>query len=147
MMSGGMASEYRLPSSLRLEWLQMRSITLASFLGTVLLFLSGCHRGKPPLTPLEAQGKQVFEEGCAHCHVENNQHLNPPPPDLRGLFTRKTLPDGQPATDAQVEHLLLTGKAMMPSFAYQMTPKQMAAVIAYLHAYLPVGKSKQGAQQ
>lgn len=94
--------------------------------------LSGCH-AKSSLTPLQAQGKQVFEVGCAHCHVENDQHMTPAPPDLHGLFTRKTLPDGAPATDAEVEHVLMTGKGSMPSFAYQMTHRQMEAVIAYLH--------------
>ena len=28
----------------------------------------------------------------------------------------------------------MKGKGMMPSFAYQMSREQMAAVIAYLHA-------------
>lgn len=96
--------------------------------------LSGCH-AKPSLTPLQAEGKQVFDVGCAHCHVENDQHMTPAPPDLRGIFTHKNMPDGQPATDAKVEQLLMNGKGSMPSFAYQMTPQQMAAVIAYLHVY------------
>jgi len=92
----------------------------------------GCH-AKASLTPLQAQGKQVFDVGCAHCHVSNDQHMQPAPPDLRSLFSHPTLPDGEPATDAEVQHLLMTGKGAMPSFAYQMTPQQMAAVIAYLH--------------
>lgn len=106
-----------------------------------LVCLSGC-RSKPSLTPLQAQGKQVFDVGCAHCHVSNDQHLNPAPPDLRGLFTRKTLPEGEPATDAEVEQLLMAGKGMMPSFAYQMTHQQMVAVIAYLHTNLPGAKNE-----
>ena len=96
--------------------------------------LSGC-QAKSSLTPQQAQGKQAFDVGCAHCHVANDQHLEPPPPDLRGLFTRKTLPGGEPATDAEVEHVLIAGKGSMPSFAYQMNPGQIAAVIAYLHVY------------
>jgi mono/diheme cytochrome c family protein len=96
--------------------------------------VSGCHRHSS-LTPLQAQGKQVFDVGCAHCHVENTQHLKPAPPDLRGLFAHTDMPDGQPATDARVEQLLMTGKGSMPSFAYQMTPQQITAVIAYLHVY------------
>jgi mono/diheme cytochrome c family protein len=96
--------------------------------------LSGCHR-KPSLTPLQAQGKQLFDVGCAHCHVQNDQHLTPAPPDLRGLFTHNSMPDGAPATDAEVEHILTAGKGSMPSFAYQMNHRQMEAVIAYLHVY------------
>ena len=103
----------------------------------IALALTGCRPSKPAstLTPLQVQGKHVFDVGCAHCHVTNTQRLTPVPPDLRGLFARKTLPDGGPATDAEVEHVLMTGKGMMPSFAYQMTQQQMAAVIAYLHVY------------
>jgi mono/diheme cytochrome c family protein len=96
---------------------------------------AGCRTSKPALTPLEAQGKQVFAVGCAHCHVYNNWRITPAPPDLHGLFTRKTLPDGEPATDAEVERVLMTGKGKMPSFAYQMTSQQMTALIAYLHVY------------
>ncbi len=101
--------------------------------------LAGCRpspsKPAPALTPLQAQGKHVYDVGCVHCHVSNSQRLTPVPPDLRGLFTRKTLPDGGPATDAEVERVLMTGKGKMPSFAYQMTHPQMAAVIAYLHVY------------
>ena len=92
----------------------------------------GCH-AKSTLTPLQAQGKQLFDVGCAHCHVSNDQHMEPPPPDLRGLFRRPALPGGEPATDAAIEHLLIAGKGSMPSFAYQMTPEQRTAVIAWLH--------------
>ncbi len=101
------------------------------------LVLAGCRSAKPSsaLTPLQTQGKHLFQVGCAQCHVYNNWRITPAPPDLRGLFARKTLPDGEPATDAGVQHLLLTGKGKMPSFAFQMTPQQIAAVIAYLHVY------------
>lgn len=108
------------------------------------LALAGC-RSRPPLTPAQAEGKQLFAVGCAPCHVENSQHLQPAPPDLRGLFTRATLPGGEPATDAEVRQILLAGKGSMPSFAYQMTPEQMAAVIAYLHVYRPTSGPASGA--
>src|SRR5208282_3904885 len=75
--------------------------------------LAGC-QSAPTLTPEQAAGKQVYDMGCAHCHEENDLHLKKVPPNLRGLFNRSTLPDGAPATDAEVEHLLMTGKGMMP---------------------------------
>jgi len=43
------------------------------------------------------------------------------------------LPDGAPATDAEVKRILISGKGNMPSFAYQMTQGQMDALLAYLH--------------
>jgi mono/diheme cytochrome c family protein len=100
-----------------------------------LVFFAGCHT-RPALTPEQEQGKQLYETGCAHCHEQNDLHLKKVPPDLHGLFDHQTLPDGEPATDAEVERVVLTGKGMMPSFAYQMTKPQLDAVIAYLHTGL-----------
>jgi mono/diheme cytochrome c family protein len=99
--------------------------------------LGGC-RSRPSLTAQQAEGQHVYEIGCAHCHEQNDLHLKSVPPDLHGLFSRNTLPDGEPATDAEVEHVLMTGKGLMPSFAYQLTREQMAALIAYLRVYRAV---------
>lgn len=97
--------------------------------------VAGC-RPAPPLTPQEAEGKHLYDVGCAHCHEENDLHLKKVPPNLHGVFSRNTLPDGEPATDAEVEQILIRGKGTMPSFAYQMTKEQMDAVVAYLHSGL-----------
>ena len=96
---------------------------------------AGCH-SEPSLTPEQLEGKRVYQAGCAHCHEENDLALKKVPPNLHELFGRKTLPDGEPATDAEVEHVVMTGKGMMPSFAYQMPPEQLNALIAYLHTGL-----------
>jgi len=95
----------------------------------------GC-RQAPKLTAEQAEGQHVYNVGCAHCHEQNDLGLKKVPPNLHGLFDHKTLPDGEPATDAEVEHVLMTGKGMMPSFTYQMTKEQMDAVVAYLHTGL-----------
>ena len=95
----------------------------------------GCHSA-PKLTPQQAEGKHLYDAGCAHCHEENDLHLKKVPPNLHGLFERTALPDGEPATDREVEQVLMTGKGMMPSFAYQMTKEQMDALVAYLHSGL-----------
>jgi mono/diheme cytochrome c family protein len=112
-----------------------RFVALASglsFAPCALMFLAGCHL-QPALTPQQAEGKRLYDAGCAHCHEENDLHLKKVPPNLHGLFSRATLPSGAPATDAEVEHVLTTGKGMMPSFAYQMTSEQVAGLLAYLH--------------
>lgn len=96
--------------------------------------LTGCH-AVPQLTPEQVEGKHLYEVGCAHCHEENDLHLKKAPPNLRGVLDSETLPDGAPATDAEVERILISGKGDMPSFAYQMSRQQMEAVIAYLHTY------------
>jgi mono/diheme cytochrome c family protein len=97
-----------------------------------LVLLAGC-RSKPALTDEQAEGKHLYNDGCAHCHEQNDLHLKKVPPNLHGLFTKDKLPGGKPATDAEVEHLLMTGKGMMPSFAYQISKEQMEALLAYLH--------------
>jgi mono/diheme cytochrome c family protein len=97
--------------------------------------LAGC-RSAPALTPQEAEGKHLYEVRCAHCHEDNDLALKKVPPDLHGLFDRKTLPSGAPATDAAVRENVLTGKGMMPAFTGRFTNEQMAALLAYLHTGL-----------
>ena len=92
---------------------------------------TGCH-GAPSLTPQETEGKHLYQVRCAHCHEENDLALKKVPPDLRGVFDHKTLPSGDPATDAAVRRNVLTGKGMMPGFSGRFTEEQMAALIAYL---------------
>ena len=104
-------------------------------LAGTLAALAGCH-SQPPLTPLQAEGKRVYESGCAHCHRDNDLNLKKVPPDLHSLFAGTTLPSGAPATDAEVERVVMIGKGMMPSFAYQITQDQLNALIAYLHTGL-----------
>jgi mono/diheme cytochrome c family protein len=99
-----------------------------------LMIPTGC-RLQSALTPQQAEGKRLYDTGCAHCHEENDLRLKKVPPNLHGLFSHTALPDGAPATDAEVKRILLAGKGMMPSFAYQMTREQTDAVVAYLHAY------------
>lgn len=115
---------------------RFRAIFILFFLivaGILSVFsLSGCHR-KPSLTPQQAEGKQLYDVRCAHCHQDNDLQLRKVPPDLHGLFNRSTLPSGAPATDVQVARIVLTGKNMMPSFAGRFTTEEMKALLAYLH--------------
>jgi len=97
--------------------------------------LAGCHSALP-LTAQEAEGKHLYQARCAHCHEENDLALKKVPPDLRGLFDRKTLPSGIPATDAAVRQNVLVGRGLMPGFAGRFDNEQMAALLAYLHTGL-----------
>lgn len=97
------------------------------------LLTAGCH-SKPPLTPQQAEGKHLYDVRCAHCHEFNDLALKKVPPNLHGVFDSPTLPSGAPATDANVERTVLSGKNMMPSFAGRFTQPQMDALLAYLHA-------------
>jgi mono/diheme cytochrome c family protein len=105
------------------------------FVACAVTNLAGC-RSQSALTPEQAEGKQVYDVGCAHCHEENDLHLKRVPPSLHDVFSQSMLPDGSPATDTEVEHVVMAGKGMMPSFAYQLTQQQLNALIAYLHTGL-----------
>ena len=104
------------------------------YLGAALI-LAGC-RSAPSLTPQEAEGKHLYAVRCAHCHEDNDLALKKAPPNLRGIFDRKSLPSGAPATDAAVRQNVLAGKGMMPGFAGRFSDEQMAALLAYLHTGL-----------
>jgi mono/diheme cytochrome c family protein len=97
--------------------------------------LSGCHSTQS-LSPQEAEGKHLYQVRCAHCHEDNDLALKKVPPDLHGVFARKTLPSGVPATDEAVRQNVLTGKGMMPGFAGRFTDDQMTALLAYMHTRL-----------
>ena len=108
-----------------------RTAALAATIGVC----AGCH-APPKLTGQQAEGKRLYEIGCAHCHEKNDLHLSMVPPNLHRLFERAKLPDGEPATDSNIERAITTGKGSMPPFAYQMSKEQMDAVVAYLHTGL-----------
>src|ERR1700686_2031806 len=97
-----------------------------------VLTLAGC-RENPPLTPQEAEGKHLYQVRCAHCHEDNDLALKKVPPNLHGLFSQSTFPNGVPATDAEVARVVLAGKGMMPSFNGRFTNQQMSDLLAYLH--------------
>jgi mono/diheme cytochrome c family protein len=99
---------------------------------SALMILVGCHI-QPALTAQQTEGKHLYDVRCAHCHEFNDLALKKVPPNLHGLFTHSTLPSGAPATDAEVQRVVLTGKGMMPSFAGRFSEEQMAALLAYLH--------------
>jgi mono/diheme cytochrome c family protein len=100
-----------------------------------LAAVAGC-RSAAPLTLQEQEGKHLYSRRCAHCHAENDLALKKVPPDLHGVFAHSTLPGGEPATDEQVQRVVLVGKGMMPSFAGRFDEQQMKALLAYLHTGL-----------
>jgi mono/diheme cytochrome c family protein len=111
------------------------AVVFAGITASLSIVLAGC-RSTPALTPQEAEGKHLYQVRCAHCHEDNDLALKKVPPDLHGVFERKALPSGAPATDAAVRQNVLTGKGMMPAFAGRFTDEQMAALLAYLHTGL-----------
>lgn len=114
-----------------------RTATLAArvALSGAYIAACGCHR-EPVLTAQQAAGKHLYQVRCAHCHEDNDLALKKVPPDLRPIFRQSSLPSGAPATDAEVRHVILAGKGLMPAFTGRFTDAQMAALLAYLHTGL-----------
>ncbi len=105
------------------------------FVPVIALAMGGCHRA-PSLTLQQEEGKHLYQVRCAHCHDENDLGLKKIPPNLHGVFTAPKLPSGAPATDAEVTHVVIAGKGLMPSFAGRFTDEQMADLLSYLHSGL-----------
>jgi mono/diheme cytochrome c family protein len=103
--------------------------------GFAISALAGC-RSAPELTPQEGTGKHLYQVCCAHCHDDNDLALKKVPPDLHGVFKLRAMPSGAPATDAEVQRVVLAGKGTMPAFTGRFTPEQMSALLAYLHTGL-----------
>jgi mono/diheme cytochrome c family protein len=99
------------------------------------LAMGGCHR-EAAFTQQQAEGKHLYQVRCAHCHEENDLGLKKIPPNLHGVFAASALPSGVPASDAEVQRVVIAGKGMMPAFAGRFTDEQMAALLAYLHTGL-----------
>ena len=106
----------------------------ATLVAASMLLLSGCRSSS--LTPQQAAGKQLFDVRCAHCHVDNDLALKPPPPDLHHLFRTGKLPSGAPATDPQIIRTVIAGKGNMPPFMGRFDEEQMDDLLAYLHTGL-----------
>ncbi len=102
------------------------------------LALAGCHSSMAPPTPLsqlnpqQLQGRQVFVQYCAGCHhADTTKDLHGP--GLEGLFRRKYLPSGLPATDERVISTIQYGRNMMPPFGNTLSNRQIKDLLAYLH--------------
>ena len=130
-------SQTRPQPGLPLIPVRARGAACLGLAGLVLagLALAGCH-GTAVLTTQQAEGKDLYQVRCAHCHEDNDLGLKKVPPNLRGVFNQQVLPSGAPATDENVKRVVLSGKGMMPSFAGRFTEEQMAALLAYLHTGL-----------
>jgi mono/diheme cytochrome c family protein len=114
-----------------------RRLLLAS-IAAATLALAGCHSSMPPPTPLsqlnpqQLRGRQVFVQYCASCHHANSQK-DLHGPGLEGLFRRKYLPSGLPATDQHVITEIQYGRDMMPPFGNVLNNQQIQDLLAYLH--------------
>jgi len=101
-------------------------------------FVAGCGPSLAPskpvsqLTSQEAQGHALYQHDCANCHYAN-QTGDLHGPSLFGMYRKKYLPSGAPATDARVTPVIQQGRNMMPGFGNQLSDEQLQDLLAYLH--------------
>ncbi|GGH04887.1 c-type cytochrome [Silvibacterium dinghuense] len=107
-------------------------------LASLVVIAAGCGPSLPPskplsqLTPLEAQGYQVFATHCAECHnASSEKSLHGP--GLQGLYKKKFLPSGAPANDDRVTDAIRNGRGLMPALGHTMDDAELKALLAYLH--------------
>jgi mono/diheme cytochrome c family protein len=99
------------------------------------LTLAGC-KPLPPskpealFTPEEAQGKRVFQAGCARCHNPTTTK-GKNGPGLQALTKLKAMPSGAPPTDERMTQTILHGHGMMP--AVPMGDEDLRTLLTYLH--------------
>ncbi|MFZ0638276.1 MAG: cytochrome c [Candidatus Acidiferrales bacterium] len=84
-------------------------------------------------TQTVAEGQSVYENACAGCHEATDLQLATKPPQLNGLFRRKTLPSGAPATDEELRNVILRGRGIMPPFQNTLDSEEVNELIQYLH--------------
>ncbi len=101
--------------------------------------LSGCDNEPPRktdaelgLTPVQARGRQLFDQQCGSCHKAYSSGGRQGP-TLRGIFKKPYMPSGTPANDERVREVITYGRSKMPGFGRVLTPEQADEIIQYLH--------------
>lgn len=79
-------------------------------------------------TPVEQEGRRLFVQRCAMCHLP----LTPEPrksygPLLNGVF--------QTNPEELVRQTIMVGSGNMPGWQYTLTAEQVNSVIAYLKTF------------
>lgn len=113
----------------------IRGLVLIAGLSILLALISCSERGagSPAGGDTQNEGGELYLEHCAECHEMQHPELHKQPPRLHGLFSRKMLPDGAPATDEQVRKTIVEGRGTMPAFDQRLSPDQVEALVQYLH--------------
>ena len=85
-------------------------------------------------TDAQQRGQAIYAVWCASCHDAGDLHLVKDPPNLRGVFLRKTLPSGAPATDEQVRKTVLEGRGIMPPFRQTLNADEIDDLVVFLRS-------------
>ncbi len=128
------------------EWSLILAVVLAGLASTLA---SGCsHFGRQASAQEIARGHILFETHCLGCHGGKILTLARRPPSLNGIFQRKYLPSGAPATDGQVRATIEDGRAgIMPPFRNILSNRDIGDIIAYLHTVKVSATSETGRRE
>ncbi|MGA9801689.1 MAG: cytochrome c [Terriglobales bacterium] len=102
--------------------------------GLAAFMLLDCERKQPREQPsnAEIEGQWLYDNNCAECHEAPQPDLHKQPPNLHGLFLRKTLPSGAPGTDAQVRKTIIEGRGTMPAFDRRLQEEDVKDLVKCL---------------
>jgi mono/diheme cytochrome c family protein len=127
--------------ALFLEHLRVRERLHLSCLLALLvaLLLAGCNANTRPksdaelgLTPIQAQGRRVYDRYCRTCH-EAYSARDLHGPSLQHLYKKPYMPSGTPANDDRAREVILLGRAKMPGFSRVLDEQQVNELLQYLH--------------
>lgn len=84
--------------------------------------------------PVVAQnnGEQTYKSRCAMCHGQDGL-ANTPVAKMMNVPSFKS-PMAMKHTEAQLTDITENGKGKMPAFKGKLTPAEIHAVVAYIHA-------------
>jgi len=77
-----------------------------------------------------ADGERIFQQ-CSGCHGEKVGE-NKAGPSLKGLFQKRRLLNGSPATEQNIRLRIKNGGDGMPSYEQVLSAKELDQLIAYL---------------
>jgi len=78
----------------------------------------------------KSDGERLFQQ-CSGCHSEKAGESNEGP-SLKGLFKKRNLLNGKPATEQYIRLRITNGGDGMPPFQQILSAKEIDQVIAYL---------------
>jgi mono/diheme cytochrome c family protein len=114
----------------RLVWLQLLPLVICP----VLAMTACSRRQQTGIDPqIASAGEYSYDVHCAECHEQPHPDLLKQPPNLHGIFSRKTLPSGVPVTDEQVRETIIEGRGTMPAFDKRLGNEELDELVQYLH--------------
>jgi mono/diheme cytochrome c family protein len=109
-------------------------LSVAIFLCILSPLAVAAQQANSSLTPVQLQGKGLFKQRCAVCHLsvivgmENGQAIVVSSRMYGPTLTKDQVIGSEDAIRAQI----MNGSARMPGYQYGLKPQQITAIIEYL---------------